>query len=810
MVVVGCFIVGIALHSVVPCYPQIWLSLLAILGLIGVILFRQPRVCCAMLMGAIVCAGVAAAQIEAFYYPPNHIGAYATDDPRLAWLELQIDHEPRILVDPFSAHPLPPKQVVTATVKRVKTWNGWVDCCGEILVQISQPHPRLAINQRVQVLGTLERPGVAMNPGQFDWAAYYREQRILASLHISQAANITILYANRLGPLDWLRERSRQLLAEGFSSDRLLDYALLRALLLGDSDPELRDVQEQFRKTGTSHHLSVSGMHVAVLGAFVYGICRLLRLRPRWSISIGMGFTILYGVITLPAPPIMRSVMLCVFFGVGLLLRRTRDPMQLLAVSIFAMLIYHPLDLYNAGFQLSFGTVLALMIFSRRFLEFMRGFVTDEFSNLNRNLSLRQRIARRIRGGLFDAFCIAILAWAVSMPLIIYHFNQINPWAIVAGIVLAPFVFTALVGGLLKVLLTMLWPSFSPTWALLAATPIAAMRHVLGWLALLPGSDFPIPAMPVWALFVIYGLFLLTLIPMPRPRLRLVVRCGPVAACAMAIVLPLHLVRSTIAPDELKLTLLALGAGQCAVIDTPAGRTVVVDAGSSSMSDLLGKCISPYLRATQHTSIDTMLLTHSDYDHISAAGAVAQAYGVREVLVDAEFREHAQTTAPAEALLKTFDALEIAPRVVLPGEHIALDHGVELEILWPPVSRGDLSSNESACVAQLRYAGRSILITGDIQEIAEKELLKWPDALRADVLIAPHHGSSETTTADFVGAVHPSMILSSNDRTLTGKQKRFEHLIGDTPLYRTNRCGAITVHISKDGGVRVETFLRRP
>jgi competence protein ComEC len=246
------------------------------------------------------------------------------------------------------------------------------------------------------------------------------------------------------------------------------------------------------------------------------------------------------------------------------------------------------------------------------------------------------------------------------------------------------------------------------------------------------------------------------------------------------------------------------------VIDTPAGRTVVVDAGSSSMSDLLGKCISPYLRATQHTSIDTMLLTHSDYDHISAAGAVAQAYGVREVLVDAEFREHAQTTAPAEALLKTFDALEIAPRVVLPGEHIALDHGVELEILWPPVSRGDLSSNESACVAQLRYAGRSILITGDIQEIAEKELLKWPDALRADVLIAPHHGSSETTTADFVGAVHPSMILSSNDRTLTGKQKRFEHLIGDTPLYRTNRCGAITVHISKDGGVRVETFLRRP
>src|SRR5262249_28259353 len=157
---------------------------------------------------------------------------------------------------------------------------------------------------------------------------------------------------HRAGPLDWLRARSRELLAEGFSAERSLDHALLRALLLGDNDPELRDIQEQFRKTGTSHHLSISGMHIAVLGACIYWICRLLRVRPRASVWIAMIFVVIYGVAALPSPPVVRSVLLCLFFGSGVLLRRARDPVQLLALSVFAMLIYHPLDLYNAGFQL--------------------------------------------------------------------------------------------------------------------------------------------------------------------------------------------------------------------------------------------------------------------------------------------------------------------------------------------------------------------------------------------------------------------------------------------------------------------------
>ena len=132
--------------------------------------------------------------------------------------------------------------------------------------------------------------------------------------------------------------------------------------MLGDHDPELRDVQEQFRRTGTSHQLAVSGMHVAVLGGVVYFLCRLLCLRPRWSAIVCVVFVFAYAMLALPAPPVWRAALLAVVLGVGLIFRRTSAALQLLALAAWGMLIFHPLDLYNAGFQLSFGTVLGMIL----------------------------------------------------------------------------------------------------------------------------------------------------------------------------------------------------------------------------------------------------------------------------------------------------------------------------------------------------------------------------------------------------------------------------------------------------------------
>ncbi len=806
------FMIGIAIHDALPHRPVLLITMISALLIAAGFTLRRATVCSTLIALAVLVAGVAAAQDAAFFYPRDHISAFAGDAPRLAEVEMELIQPPRVITTPPGAQrPLPPKQVTTGRVLRVKTWDGWSPASGDVLVQILQPHPRLAVGQTIRALGMLQRPAPAMNPGQFDWAAYYREQRILASLQIPEIGNIALLGQPNPSLLDQLREQTRRLLAAGFSAERSLDHALLRALLLGDRDPELRDVTEQFKRTGTSHHLAISGMHVAVLGGFVMLLCRLLRMPPRPSVWTMTLFVILYGLVALPSPPVVRSVVLCVTFGFGLVARRAVDAMQLLAVSVMAMLVYHPPDLFNAGFQLSFGTVLALVILTGPFVRFLRNELKDEDAEVLATLQRPHWATawwRWQERSILRVFAGAIVAWVASMPLIALHFEQLNTWAVFAGVLIAPVVFLALLGGLLKIVLTLLWPALAGWWAAMAAEPISWMREMVERLAVLPGSAIPLPAPPVWMVFAFYVLLLLATVPCSFPLFTWGKRCAPFTACAVLLLAPFHTEVAQLRPGlgELRVTLLHVGAGQCAVIEPPSGRTVLIDAGSTSLFDLLPKCIGPYLRHRGRTEVDTILISHANYDHFSAVADVAAAYDVRELLVGAQFRHHAQDNPQAEALLNALDRLERPPRAVSPADDLPLGRETFIRILWPPAS-AKVEANDASIVLRLVHGPRSILFTGDIQDDAMRELLKTPEMLKSDILVAPHHGSSESLTHKFVAAVDPTSIISSNDRTLSQKQVRFEQLIGNANLYRTHRCGAITITLHLDGGIRIEPYL---
>jgi competence protein ComEC len=135
---------------------------------------------------------------------------------------------------------------------------------------------------------------------------------------------------------------------------------------------------------------------------------------------------------------------------------------------------------------------------------------------------------------------------------------------------------------------------------------------------------------------------------------------------------------------------------------------------------------------------------------------------------------------------------------------IQLDDDTAIQVLWPPPAM-KLTPNDSSLVLRLTHKGRSVLFTGDIQNVPLLALLADPAALKADVLIAPHHGSSEPATKRFLDAVAPSQVVSSNDSTYSQKQRRFDALLGTRPHHRTDRAGAVTLTISA-AGIDVATF----
>ena len=799
-------VVGIASHRLVPEIPLLWLTVLPLLIVASAILRGRTAVSCSLIAMAILICGVVSAQLAASYFPRNDIGAFASDEPRLAWVEAKILETPRIVEPPPRGRTVPDKQFFHVSVLKVLTRKGWESASGEMPIQVSPPCAELAAGQVVRMLGQIERPLPAMNPGQFDAAARDRRQRILVTMRIPRPYEVQIISSAYVwsAPLTRVRNAARSLLREGFKETQSEDRALLSALVFGDREPALRDIEDHFNNTGTAHLLAANGARVAMLGLIVYTLCRILRLPPRRAVIALTICVALGGLLTMPASQALRPAIVCLALGFAWIQRRTTDSLNLLALAAITVLVLRPLELYGAGFQLSFVIVLGLILLTRPALKMLEE-LRDEDKRVARSF-LPPTVWRTWQAWLWhrliELTAAAMVSWLVAIPLVAYHFEQFNFWTVPFGILLTPFASVALAAGFVKIALTATMPGLAAPWAAITVIPATVLRHIVAGLARVPMADVPIPS-PTFPLIVLFYLLLcLPLIHWARPKLKWLARCAPAGGCAMLLLGAMRPAPLSPSAPALRITLLSVGAGQCAIIEPSGSGALIFDAGSSSMSDPLRTCISPFLRHEGRWSIDSVWLSHGDYDHISAAEQLVPTYGVRRVITSPHFSKHAAASIPCRSLLTSLENRHRSPRFVAQGEKLDLDSTTKIEVLWPP-PQGDFKSNDAALVLRLTCHGRSILFPADIQERAERELLKHPELLKSDILIAPHHGSAETTTARFIEAVDPQFILSSNDARLTMKQRLFDSQVSNRPLYRTSRYGAVTIDIEANGSIRI-------
>lgn len=815
LAMIGGVAAGRSLHFELAWLPESpWLFVAGAIACLAVAFRRLDRewLSSLLLLASIVLGAVAATQLAAFRYPADHVTHYVADGARLAQLRLYLPNEPRLRsLNTGERFARPPRQATLATVMEILTTTGWRRASGDVLVQIAQPHPTLAAGQTVEAIGMLERPGIAMNPGQFDWQRYYRERGILNSFQVRRADHLTILSSEAAPLLTRWREEVRALLASGFSPERKLDHALLAALVLGDYDPELRDVKEQFRKTGTSHHLAISGMHVALVGGLIFLLARLIGFGPRACWLAALVIVTFYGCVAVPSPPVLRAVILFAVAAVAFLSARFTSPLQMLMLTVVIMLAIHPLDLFNAGFQLSFGTVLGLVLLSDRLAARWRGddqpiFLPDEIARM----SLRQRAARWADNATVRMVCAGVIAWMVSMPLVAAHFTQLNPWQVPASIALGPIVTVSLFAGVAKIAFTWLLPSSAGFFANIAAGSTALMRWLVAQLARLPLSDVPLAAPPAWLVALCWIALALVIVRWRFASVRLASFALLAFAFGWMLIAPYWLGGgNALAAGQMRVTLMSVGAGQCALVEPSGERAVMIDCGSDSLTDLTNNVVAPVLRERGRTSVDTIFVSHADTDHYGGVAEIAGSYGTREVVVADSFGVRAGTNSAGSRAMAALTAIDLPPRVARPGDRVPLGKDSAIEILWPPPGAA-LEDNDESMVVRLWKGDRSILFAGDIQTAGMKGLLASGIDLHSDVLVAPHHGSSEDVTPTFVAAVAPRWVVASDDRTPSGKQKRFDAMMATQhrPLFRTHDYGAITLVIDAGGAMRIEGFAK--
>lgn len=632
--------------------------------------------------------------------------------------------------------------------------------------------PPLRAGERRQFTVRLKRPHGDMNPHGFDHEAWLFERNLRATGYVRSAAAVSqppiadTRPASRLHRLrDDLRTRMQVALAGRPHAGVLI------ALALGDQQAIGRPLWRVFAATGTTHLMSISGLHVTLFGALAAWLTnRLWRRSPRlplcWPAQkaaavAGLVGALLYALLAGFGVPAQRTLYMLAAFVLALLSGRAASLWQALGAGLIAVLLVDPWAVLAAGFWLSFGAVALLFLIAR---------------DSGKAGWLGQWV--RVQG---------VLAIGLA-PLLLALFQQLSLVSPLANLVAVP-----LIGGLVTPLLLLgQLPGMSFLWILadLLLTPLMAG---LDGLARLPFAVWQQAAPPAWApplafAGVVGGL--LGFAHWPANGLR---RWGSVALCLLCTLPLFVLPPPRPAAGEVRLTLLDVGQGQAVHLQT-ASHDLLYDSGPAwDDGDAGERILLPYLRAAGVRRLDALAVSHADRDHAGGTASLLAGIEVAALWSSAEKsalvgRQEGDT--PAEAGAPPLQRCQ-------DGDSWRWDD-VQFRFLHPTAAdlAGKQPRNALSCVLLVESPHGRILLPGDLDGEAERTLLARHGAdVHADILVAAHHGAKNTAAPAFVAAVAARTVLFS-----VGYRNRFGHPHAQTlerfatqgaRLYRSDYAGAV-------------------
>lgn len=534
---------------------------------------------------------------------------------------------------------------------------------------------------------------------------------------------------------------------------------LLRSLLLGDGGVLSEEVSAGLRRFGLLHLFAVSGLHVGMVAALALLLPVDRRRRFILALLLVIGYLGLVG----PRPSLIRATVMSALAFAALLTRRPPAAANALAVAVAVMVLCEPRVLADVGFQLSVAATAGLL--------WIAPALAAGWTALPRwlGLSLATTVAAQLA------------ALPVSAP--VFHlWPLLSP---LANLLYVPWTALALTGCL--------------GWAALAAvapTAAAGCRAVLDllaepyqWLAWVPaGWSGAVPV--AWGVLGSSVVAATCLAALRRPKL---------AALPAAFILWLAFTQP-VGHEAPELVVWDVGQGASVLLrDGP--RTVLVDGGGWRSGDLGGRVLLPALARDGVRRLDAMVLTHPDLDHCGGLVNLARLLPVAELWASPGWDE-----APCWRELRGVPGPRL--RYLVPRDRLAVGRW-RLKVL-APATAAPLAGNDRSLVVLARARGRRVLIPGDIEAGGESSLIErlTPAALRADVLIVPHHGSRTSSTPAFLAAVAPRLAIIP-----VGLRNRYHHpsedVVGrlttrDVRILRTDRDGMIRIRVRPGGTLRIE------
>ncbi len=542
-----------------------------------------------------------------------------------------------------------------------------------------------------------------------------------------------------------------------------------RALLLGDSaavDPVDR---EAVRDAGLAHLLAVSGLHVAlVIGVVVWLSRRWIRGRHalRWAAAMGASAAIGFALMAGGTSSAWRAALMAAVAAALVAVHRRPRAVSVVGAAALVFAIAEPERATSPAFLLSICATGAIVTMRRQ------------------PTTLR------------TAWVVSVRTTIATAPLVAWHFGSVPILGVIANVALVP------VAALLLLPLAFVHAGLSSLgldWgsAQLFTTVLDALVAAASWFSSVGwGLNLP-PLSQAQGFGLAIGCFVL--LALQRPKHQLVALVLLVSSMGA---LEWHL-RATEQPrEELRVTVVDVGQGDGSIVDLPDGSAMLVDAGGG-IPDPGERALLPLLQARRRASLRLVVISHPHPDHYAGLRALLDHIDIEEIW-DSGQAEDETPHGPAARLLRRARQMGIVVRTAqdLCGEHQV--GGARLDVVWPcPRFDAGLGPNDNSLVVRITHRARSVLFTGDVEALAEAELVHMD--VRAELLKVPHHGSRTSSSEAFLRAVSPTQAAVS-----CGRNNRYGHPHPEVvsryealgiPLLRTDAHGGV-IFVGTDEGWR--------
>ena len=630
--------------------------------------------------------------------------------------------------------------------------------------------------------GQLSQPSGKRNPGGFDYRLYLKSQSIDGLLtvepeNIERIGQERSIYYQILAIKKTLEHQSDV----NFSKD-VSD--LLKGVVFGEKNIN-EDLARRFQDAGVTHVLSVSGLHVGYVFLALSLLLMAIRINKRYWMLFLTPALLFYVALTGFAPPVIRAaiMLLCVTAGQGL--HRERDALNQLCLAGLVILVIWPAQLFQAGFQLSMGAVLGIVLFYAPLL-----YAYEKHRN-------KKRVHYKIKPGpVVQGLVLTFCATVGTLPILLYHFKSFTLISFFSNLLVVPLIGVFLLIGMGFLVIISIVPFAAPA----LSVPVTFLGESI--IVVLDGiNDLGAVANFLWVnrgglslaetglflllVFMISGYFYLR-----QPYVRRTV-------VSLALVLVLIVMATPLFPKNLVVTVLDVGQGDSILIETPGGLNYLVDGGgylferSNRVSD---RVLYPALYSKNIHELDAIFLTHNHVDHSQGVEElIFDGYPVKNLFMSVQTNNEQllnQQLVPVSLLKK--------------GSVIEGSDGVTISVHNPEGQispKADEEQNNASLVMTVSYKNTNLLLCGDIEAEVEKQLVAELQALSTErdfqIIKIPHHGSKTSSTREFIQAIDPEMAVIS-----VGANNSFDHP-SDEVMDRLNEEVITALRTDQQGAVEI-------